>query len=160
MNRTLNVKAKTTIKKNGVEISIMREVTLKACQLSFKAIAEFNASMDKVNNLLRFAIKHNHWTELEVINYDWAYGDGDSLANSCIQNFDRWFYQGMPGNDNSFAIENDGSIGYYLQPDITCTPEHHDMFYDFKLESITDDSRVFERSMAEWKEKFSDKKVV
>lgn len=126
---SIDMKVETITRKNGLEIKVTREAKLDASRLSFEEVARFMADVAKINTTLKTAIKKDQWTEFEVCNYDWS-------PDSGMKAYDRWHYTGYPADDNC-ELDN-GIIGYYLQPDKRYTPEHHDMVYNYTMQSITD----------------------
>ena len=129
------MKVTTTATKKGTEVIIKREAEFDAAKTSFQYMAGFLADVEKVNKLLKSATKSpSTYVEFDIFTYEYNLKDGyyDSMKSG---SYNRWFYAGYPENDNC-ELDN-GVIGYYLRPDIKYTPEHHDMIYEYTLNSIT-----------------------
>jgi len=132
-NRTLYVEITITQKrKNGESVHTYR-AELSAEYISFAMLNRFLKDLEEINNQIRLAAEEDNFLKMEIVRYD--YDPGEEIKDGRMINYDRWEYSGYPQNDWC-DVTND-ERGIYLLPDKEYTEEHHDMFYDFTLESIT-----------------------
>ena len=130
MYNTLFITAKVETTKANTKVTIEKSATLSSENLSFSAIGEFTKQFTKLTALLKRTAKDDQaYITLTVMNY------AMEASTSKITRYNEWKCNGYI-SDVTAELDN-GLKGYYLQPGQN-TPEHHDMVFDYTLESITD----------------------
>lgn len=69
--KTIEMTVKTTTNKKGTEVVITRNAKLDADKLSFDEVNTFNNDVEKLNKLLKTAIKTEAFTEFDIVTYEY-----------------------------------------------------------------------------------------
>ena len=162
----LTVYVSTEHENKGTKIKIEREACIESRDLTFKAVDKFNKELDKINKLLKAAIKENRLTTM------WVGCSNHGLNKKYGTNgfTDSWQYRGWAGDDNACAIECNDTNGFVLNPDLRYTQCRKAMFYDFTLKSLhgvltPEDSEKEKRHETDWRQenekwqRFMDKQI-